>query len=133
MSENTTFIPGPGQYIQSDGFMIKTPKYSFGKDSKNREARPCTPGPGQYSATQKMGRDGPKYSVGKSSRPISSTKVSHPLGPGAYSSNFYDKPKGPNTVIGKSKRDQSYSDDLPGPGMYVPNIANKGKKEPSYR
>ena len=133
ISENSNFKPGPGQYIQSERVIITTPKYSFGKDSKIKESRPWTPGPGQYTSLSKMGKEGPKYSVGKSSRPYSTTKSSNTLGPGAYTTNFYNKPKGPNAVIGKSKKDQSYIDDLPGPGMYVPSIGMKGKKEPSYR
>jgi hypothetical protein len=92
-----------------------------------------TPGPGQYAATQKIGREGPKYSVGKSSRPFSATKTANTLGPGAYLSSFYDKPKAPNTVMGKSKREQPSFSEIPGPGMYMPNINAKAKKDPAYR
>lgn len=114
--------------------MTKTPKYSFGKDSKNKIINSFIPGPGQYGPQEKIGREGPKYSVGKSSRPLSAIiPGSHQIGPGAYSANFYNKPNVPRTVMGKSKRDQSFHDESPGPGMYVPNKIVKGRKDPAYR
>lgn len=132
ISEECKIEPGPGQYFQSDGFLYKIPKYSFAKEPKTKDSRPCTPGPGQYGSPHKISKEGPKYTVGKCIRTLS-PKESQTLGPGSYTSGFYDKPRGPNTVIGKSKRDQSFIEELPGPGMYVPNISLKGQKQPVYR
>ena len=131
-------IPGPGKYeYDADPLYIHKPKYTFGRERKNRNYDTFTPGPGSYGHKEFIGKEAPKKTIGIKYN-LSSNDIVTP-GPGHYeqsnSNNYLHK--NPNTKISKAKRITDLNDlrnENPGPGQYNDDITIKNilMKNPSW-
>lgn len=121
LNTTTRLVPGPGNYNPiEEAALQRAPKFSFGKESRNKAERPKTPGPGTYTYHSIVGNEGPKITI-SAYRPLTSmlNENNTTPGPGQYQSNLNDRPKSPSYRIGSSKRDMiNKNAEFPGPGTY---------------
>lgn len=130
-SRDTSFIrsdlPGPGHYEISP--IRESPKYAFGKESRNKEMEINFPAPGQYNIPGIV--EGVSKKMGKTMLPKRKllNEDNKIPGPGAYSSSFQNE--SPSFTIGRGKRKILMTlSKTPGPGTYSPSsspIKSPGK------
>lgn len=110
-------LPGPGYYEINP--IKDSPKYTFGKDPKDKFVAPNVPSPGEYNIPG-MGEE-PNKKVGKTILPKRSlgSDDNNVPGPGSYNAKL---PKeSPSFSVGKDKRTTLMADRKnPGPGTYSP-------------
>lgn len=125
--------PGVGNYNLSNDTGKTSAKFSFGKETRSKSARPSTPGPGSYQQKNFIGKDGPKITI-SAVRPSTSMGNSANLpGPGAYITNLNDKITSPTFKFGKAKRIKSDANINPGAGAYNPlNVSSSRPKSPTW-
>ena len=136
--ERRKYIPGPGNYeFFADILKIHKPKYSFGRQKKNRDYSTLSPGPGTYNHKEFIGKEATKKTIGIKNS-LSTNDITP--GPGQYKqtnpNNYLHKI--PSMKMSRAKRVGDLNDlrnTNPGPGQYDDNITIKNIliKNPSWK
>ncbi len=122
----TKVTPGPGQYkLDKDN---DKPKYSFGKEIKNKPMlTDPNPGPGEYPFKSTVG-EGAKITIGER-RPYDPEEKEREGVPGPGNYKVKEGDKGPKYSIGKSTRPEMVKKtDTPGPADYTLDKGTKATK-----